>query len=406
MFSSPIYPLRRTFAIAISVLPIAVLAISSPTHAQHVGAFGQSSNPANNNAYFASADYTITTAISDYDIFVGKSDTSDPATNFETLTSAIPVTLTVADNGFYGYNPGNPVYPDGKTHRGINAFGNNILNVGGLTNTLNGYDTSTINILSIAMGGNGDAGGGLAFSISNYDESNLNLFGGTLYNVQGYNKSTINIFDGSFSYIYGSDENTINMIDGFVQGIAQFNTGTINISGGTLGEVGNLGTSTTNITGGDVSSTILYDSGMVNLMGGSLSFGMLSNSSSINISGGTVTEGILLEHSTTSANFIGTDLSYQYMGTNINGFFGGYDQFTITGNIGGVTNSSVNLFIIAGGPGNSTPRQFSFNGVAVTVPEVGTVGLALPLICCLAVARLGGVSAGGLHRRKISKMPS
>ena len=69
--------------------------LASSAKAQHIGDFGQSANSVNNGAYFVSNDYTLTSDIVGCDVFVGKTDTDNTATNFQTYTPPTPITFTV-----------------------------------------------------------------------------------------------------------------------------------------------------------------------------------------------------------------------------------------------------------------------------------------------------------------------
>ena len=121
------------------------------------------------------------------------------------------------------------------------------------------------------------------------------------------------------------------------------------------------------------------------MSGGSVVFAYGFDNSTLNISGGKVTLGVVLGGTTAKVNFVGTDLSYFYSGYSQYDAYGTYvDLFMVSGTIGNVANTT-SLYIRnaagAGGSANSTPRQFTFNGVAPTVvPELGTLALLLPAL--------------------------
>lgn len=200
-----------------------------------------------------------------------------------------------------------------------------------------------------------------------YNTSTMNISGGTNY-TEVNNASVLNINGGNATRTRGNDTSTLNIVDGVVGFAFGFNTSRLNISGGSV----------------------------------ALAYGY--DNSSWNISGGSVTLGFVLGGTTANVNFVGADLSYVYSG------YGRYDAndryadlFKVSGVIGGAAKTT-NIYIEnaegRGGVANSTPRQFTFNGVApVAVPEAGTLAFVLP-----ALALVGGFvltrRSFGTHRRK------
>ena len=168
--------IRRTSPVISALLTI-FIAVPLAAHAQHTGAFGISANPANNAAYFASANYTVNTDISDngfkHDVFVGKSDTNTPVTNFLTQTPQMPVTLTVTAGAYISHNGTSPNYPDGNTYAGVTVWGNNAAVVSG---GQIGYGVDCHDTAAFSMSG------GSVADLRTIGQSTANISGGTVQN--------------------------------------------------------------------------------------------------------------------------------------------------------------------------------------------------------------------------------
>jgi len=214
----PRIPLALSGAVLITVIATALL-LSNPAYAQHSGDFGQSANPANNGAYFVSNDYTLTSDIVGYDVFVGKTDTDNPATNFQTYTPTTPITFTI-DGGMVSGNGTLPLYPDGSLYMGINVFGNNSLIDRSGSSTDNLYDTATLfspigsgNIASYGSSVANIEGGSTGYARID-EHSTANLTGGQVSSIDGYGDSTINLLGGSFYSAYAKEGSVFNIRDG------------------------------------------------------------------------------------------------------------------------------------------------------------------------------------------------
>ena len=213
--------MKRFLVATISaMLPVAL------AHAQHVGDFGISANPANNGAYFASGDATVSSDLGNRAVFVGKTDTASPATNFQTVTPNPPITLTVADGATIDNTGG--VYPDGEIYRSVSVFGGNKVVVnGGDVGSVLVRDSALFRLNGGTVGGctTGEnskvevAGGliGRLFSYTNTTQTGgkileLFAFGGTAdisggtvdYYVDARNGAVVNITGGTIASTFGS----------------------------------------------------------------------------------------------------------------------------------------------------------------------------------------------------------
>jgi len=114
------------------------------------------------------------------------------------------------------------------------------------------------------------------------------------------------------------------------------------------------------------------------------SFASIDGTTSVfNFTGGIFTKGIMLRN-LAEANFIGMGLSFAYMDYgNTNPYNTYADSFKVTGIIGGVPNTSYNLYLAnaagSGGTGDDSQRQFGFVP-PVSVPEAGSLVLILPAL--------------------------
>lgn len=355
--------------IASSVVGVALLFVASlrapVAFAQHSGAFGASSNAANHNAYFTSANAVLNTDISGHDVFVGKSDTADTTaypngTNFLTLTPAPPVVLTITTGAVVTGNQGGVTYPDGQQNYGASAFGNNGLVVnGGSTDFTRGRDTSTVSIT-----------GGSSIYADAYNRSTTSISGGTLNTATSHDNATVNLnFGSSPRFAYSMDNSTTNINSGQITGSAlAYNNSIMNV--GINSSIDRLGA---------------FDNSTVNVSGGYSNNAFEAGSAHMNISGGFLPDGLNLTTGTATANFIGTNLSYTYVSPGSKG-----DQFTISGVFNGNPNITYQLYVNnLTGQINKNPRQFTFNGMAITVPE------ASPLILLAS-----GLALLGLRRRR------
>lgn len=208
-------------------LTIAAIAAAAPARAQ----FTQSGN-----AYYTTADYTLSTDVSSNEVFVGK----DPGT-FATLGGTVTLTVETGANvsGF------GATYPDGNVYSGLNVFGNHRASItGGYVGEAYGYDNSTTNI-----------SGGIVTIAYAYANADLNISGGNIVVAGSFNSSTMDISGGNIGYTYVLDNSATNISGGSFEYAYGFINGITNISGGTL-----------------TNGFFLYDNSTVNFFGTGLSF--------------------------------------------------------------------------------------------------------------------------------------
>ena len=348
----------RFHAATIAVAALTAVLVPCAAHAQFSG---NTTYDAVKKAYFVTGDATLSGDVTGNDIFVGKDD----ATNFATQPGSYTLDIVA---GAITTSVGN-TYPDGFYYAGVNVFGGHkIAMSGGSVVRIGAFNGGTINI----------SGGNVTSSAACVNASTINISGGDVNHASSLNTSTVNISGGNVTSAGSTD------------------TGTLNISGGNVGSVQANGLVPVNISGGNVNEAHANTFSGINISGGSVFRAYGESDSAFTVSGGTVTEGIYLL-GTSTVDFVGTDLSFAYQSYNFYADFGTYaDFFTVTGTIGGVPNATYNVFIENADqfqqpqPPNTKPHQFTFNGLAV-VPEPGTLALALPAL---------GIGAILIRRRK------
>jgi hypothetical protein len=276
----------------------------------------------------------------------------------------------------------------------------------GTVDRIDAHDNSTINLL----GGNG--GPGTLLGLSSYavtefyglDSSTINVSGGSVSQtgINSSNNSVTNISGGIVPYYRGYDLGTSLSISGGAVTYAQtYSASPVNVSGGVVNQIvvqggvvnGGLATGSLNMTGGTVGAA-QCDREPINLSGGTLGVALVVTRGVFDMTGGTLTGAVSMFDSSGTANFVGTGLSIVYDDSGQYGYhelgsfyiLGGY-RFTVTGTIGGIAGSSIDVILPDSGTSsaNSTPRQITFNGVAATLsPEPGAgllVALAAPGLC-------------------------
>ena len=298
------------------------------------------------NLYITSGSYTANDATYQNGIiFVGEDSTGNKSANGTPYVAALLV----------------------RNSAGVNeadAFNGNMISVtGGSVSLVQGFDASATTI-----------SGGNVSEADARNASNTTISGGSVGTAQGYDTSTTAVSSGSVGNTIGNNNSTINISDGTVM-LATGNAGSVtNISGGSVGEVDG------------------YDSA-INISAGAVTTALSYGSSKFSVSGGTLTNGLELIDPSATANFVGTGLTYTSNGYNTTSSGGSADTFTVSGFFGGASQSYV-LYVDnpngATGTPNPAPHQFTFNGrppTAATVPEAGTLALALPAFAIGAISR-------------------
>ena len=396
----------------ISLTAAAFVAVSPAltARAQHAGNFGISANPVNNGAYFASGDATVSSDLGNRAVFVGKTDTASPATNFQTATPNPPITLTIAP-GAKVDNTG-AVYPDGGIYRSVSVFGGNrvVMNGGDVAsafvadtatfrlnggNLFAGYTTSGTGRAEIAGGTVGRA-----FSYTNTAQTGgtigelfafggvANVSGGTVsMYIDARNGSTVTVTGGTIASAFASDTSVLNIGGGTVMQ-ALSNTVT-NIYGGTVGYLQTNQVSTTNITGGSITAFNAIIDSVTNFRGGFLPDSRLQQSSVLNLFGGTITGTVFQLSNAATANFHGQAVAFsnaiagavpvQYGTGN-----GVYYDVAWTRADGSLLNTR--YFDLDGNVDNATPQGTTFTQT-VAVPEPGTFTL---VAACFVAGASGG----------------
>jgi hypothetical protein len=129
---------------------------------------------------------------------------------------------------------------------------------GGRAYGIHTYDASTLNF-----------SGGLT-EVTAYEESIVNVSGGTIYTIASWGSSTVNVYGGSVYVLYVWETSTANILEGAdVDGGAGVRgAATINMTGGTVDRIGAIESGMVNLSGGLVLDSLgAEDSGIINIYG-------------------------------------------------------------------------------------------------------------------------------------------
>lgn len=146
-------------------------------------------------------------------------------------------------------------------------------------NYLQAYNQSTVNI-----------SGGSVSLLHAFDASTVDISGGSVSGwLKAYDTSKVNISGGSVNqHFFAYSAGTVGMSDGYVDWFAAHDTSTVDMSGGTMRSLNASGSSTMNISGGSVQWLETRNSSVVQMSGGSVNWLDASNSTMAQLTGGSV----------------------------------------------------------------------------------------------------------------------
>ncbi|MBC8142056.1 MAG: hypothetical protein H7Y38_11520 [Armatimonadetes bacterium] len=323
----------------VTTLCAAALTVATPARAQ----FAKSGD-----AYYVSADHTLSTDISGNDVIMGRTadESYVPGTVTLTITNGAKVTGTKKGTLLKGYNVGPGVYLFG-THR-VNVTGGSVDKIGSSQGS--DINISGGNVGFISAGGALHISGGNVDSVNPSVDSTTNISGGNIKQVAAMKYSIMNISGGNFN------------------GVTSYEAAVVNISGGTIKYVSSQGYKTIRITGGTVEYASGRKTAILAIGGGTVTSARGMDESKTIMSGGVLPNGFELHTPQATLDIVGTNLSYIYKGYAKNKFYGAdADCFAVTGTFGRVA-KTINVYIRTtdwkNGGANGTARQFTFNGGA------------------------------------------
>ena len=207
--------------------------------------------------YYYDNSATINTYIGGNNVIIGKSPGyAGPDTDITT-----PYTVNIDAGAYIDYDN---TFSSPKGYFGLHAYNNTLVNIsGGSVYYATAFDNSAIAV----------SGGQVSFA-NTYGASTLNLSSGSAYYVNAHNNSVANMSGGTVYNASAFDNATLNLSGGSVYyGVAAYGNGALNISGGSVGYgIYGYGNSVVSISGGDVNSGIYgYDSSTLLFDGNNLS---------------------------------------------------------------------------------------------------------------------------------------
>ncbi len=209
--------------------------------------------------------------------------------------------------------------------------------------------------------------------------------GAVVQNMQAVNGSRIFMNAGNAVSLRAQNTAKLYVNSGTISGaVTATDSGTAFINGGTVsGAVTAQANSTVFVNGGTVGSVVTTDSAHAYVAGGTFRDLSASGSSEIWVYGGNISRDTLYAYGNGAYNLFGTNLALDFAsavtGLDAIGLTSG-TYYNLTGTLSDGTRLDTRFFDADGGYGfgQGTSRSpLFFNGVAVTVPEAGSLPLVL-----------------------------
>lgn len=166
----------------------------------------------------------------------------------------------------------------------LKGYNNSSLNIsGGSVYGLSAYDNTLVNISS----------GSMDSSLCAYDSSIVNISGGWANSSNAYGNSHIVVSNGATNYLYAHENGQITMSDGSVNtNLSAHDSGKIQMSGGSVrSALQAIGSSQVEMSGGSVGFLYARDNGQMEITGGSVGYVRGLGNSKIAVSGGVISSG-------------------------------------------------------------------------------------------------------------------
>ncbi len=150
------------------------------------------------------------------------------------------------------------------------------------------------------------------FTFEGYENSRINILGGSTNYLGIYDSSQIDISSGRIigewwqeesgeivwheGLLESYDSSQVNIHGGLLELLYSYDSSQVNISGGEIDyTLESCGSSLVNVSGGDIDTLISYDSSRVNISGGEIDYTLESYGSSlVNVSGGLIVRELRL----------------------------------------------------------------------------------------------------------------
>jgi hypothetical protein len=200
-------------------------------------------------------------------------------------------------------------------------------------NYLQAYNQSTVNI-----------SGGSVSLLHAFDASTVDISGGSVSGwLKAYDTSKVNISGGSVNqHFFAYSASTVGMSDGYVDWFAAHDTSTVDMSGGTMRSLNASGSSTMNISGGGVQWLETRNSSVVQMSGGSVNWLDASNSTMAQLTGGSVYR--LNARDTSMVNIYDGSVYYlSAFDTSTVNIFGGLIENIGTGDSGNISYATITI---------------------------------------------------------------
>lgn len=131
-------------------------------------------------------------------------------------------------------------------------------------------------------------GGGISNNLQGFEDSSINILGGSTYNLWAYNSSEVTMSGGSIGKrLWAYDSSQVTMSGGSIGGdLWAYNSSQVNISGGSISWLYPYESSQVTMSGGSVGYLETYGSSQVTLSGGEIGGGLwLGDSATLTIHG-------------------------------------------------------------------------------------------------------------------------
>lgn len=221
------------------------------------------------DVYYYTDTATINNDISGNDVIIGRNPGGTIANALGDSAVVTPYTVTIAAGANVTYNPDEL---DG--YFGLQLYNNTALNMtGGSVYLVRGTSTTVLNI----------SGGTVAYAF--LQSGTLNISGSaSVSKVDCFLNDTVNISGGSVNSIHDSGNSSLSITGGSVANVIGFFGTTLDISGGSVQFASGYGSSAFNVSSGNVTSITAYDSSTLSLTGGSIYAAVSRNDSTLDIS--------------------------------------------------------------------------------------------------------------------------
>ncbi|KKL52860.1 hypothetical protein LCGC14_2281230 [marine sediment metagenome] len=127
------------------------------------------------------------------------------------------------------------------------------------------------------------------YKMQAFEDSVVNVYGGSISNYLAYGSSRLSISDGSAGYLDTYDSSQVLLTGGSAGSIDAYDNSQITLAGGSLtGELWAFDYSAVDVSMGHLMTIVLYDSSQMLFTGGSVQYHILVSGGQASVSGGTI----------------------------------------------------------------------------------------------------------------------